>query len=360
MATRDIAHRHGVDQRKGANHWAKVQHARSHRTHRQLNRLWSQRCLQDAEAWDEATPPTGRLGGWTRSGGFASTTWIRWIYRRCARGFVAFATLRKEALQASHSRVWKFRGRKVLEYARDRILEGWHGAKLEQRFDRLGRPWRPELPPSTRLELYGAREFLHDEHLDVRSHMRLKSERFAVETDNRNRLVTEGWSSEASRVLFRSCWRDDRDEAEIRGQVARDETCKNCAYFGPLDQEWGLCLSPRSRHRLETLPPAPGPGHCAAKRGPTRRQPAPAFPPPSCTPPRQTRPASALSAGQQTDPVRSSPLQQRLRRRAPQAVAKLSATTAPVAQVAQRLGPLHAGHGPFRPADRCMHRFEID
>lgn len=68
---------------------------------------------------------------------------------------------------------------------------------------------------------------------------------------NRNRIVTDTWSSPASMRLYRERWPQEpqlRERAEERG-----EECGACSFFAPLNGEWGLCCHPRSRHFRETL-----------------------------------------------------------------------------------------------------------
>lgn len=112
--------------------------------------------------------------------------------------------------------------------------------------------WLPGLPPHDRMDLSARRRDLNDQHLDVREKVRksVRNRRRVVAADTVNRLVTEGWSSEQSRTLFRRKWRDD---PELKAQVARDEVCRTCAYCAPRDPTWGLCLRPAGQHRPETL-----------------------------------------------------------------------------------------------------------
>ena len=67
---------------------------------------------------------------------------------------------------------------------------------------------------------------------------------------NRNVVVTADWSDPASRALYEASW-----PGEPNCQAAHDEgrQCGGCSFFAPFGTDWGLCIHPQSRHRLETL-----------------------------------------------------------------------------------------------------------
>jgi hypothetical protein len=65
-----------------------------------------------------------------------------------------------------------------------------------------------------------------------------------------NSITTDGWSNPESARLYQEQW---PDEPDCRGRYARGGQCGGCSFFAPLNSDWGLCLNPASRHRLETV-----------------------------------------------------------------------------------------------------------
>jgi hypothetical protein len=65
-----------------------------------------------------------------------------------------------------------------------------------------------------------------------------------------NVVRTDGWSDPASERLYREGW---PGEPDCRERHARGDQCGGCAFFAPLNADWGLCAHPGSRHRLETV-----------------------------------------------------------------------------------------------------------
>ncbi|MFH1021762.1 MAG: hypothetical protein V1809_00060 [Planctomycetota bacterium] len=67
---------------------------------------------------------------------------------------------------------------------------------------------------------------------------------------NLNRIITDGFSNPGSMWRYRKEW---PDEPEVRKQYREGFQCGGCAFFAPLNEDWGICCNPKSRHRLETV-----------------------------------------------------------------------------------------------------------
>ena len=67
---------------------------------------------------------------------------------------------------------------------------------------------------------------------------------------NSNRIVTEGWSSEASHQLYQSQWPAEPDVARL---YELGDQCGGCSFFAAFNEDWGLCCHKASRHHLETV-----------------------------------------------------------------------------------------------------------
>jgi hypothetical protein len=67
---------------------------------------------------------------------------------------------------------------------------------------------------------------------------------------NANNIITDGWSDPRSARLYESLW---LDEPDCRERHTRGDQCRGCSFFAPLNADWGVCLHPASRHRLETV-----------------------------------------------------------------------------------------------------------
>lgn len=67
---------------------------------------------------------------------------------------------------------------------------------------------------------------------------------------NRNTIIATDWSNPDSETLYRAEW---PDEPAIRAQYFDGEQCGGCSFYAPFNADYGLCCSPKSRHRLETV-----------------------------------------------------------------------------------------------------------
>jgi hypothetical protein len=68
--------------------------------------------------------------------------------------------------------------------------------------------------------------------------------------DNRNVIVTDGFSNPASERLYRASW---PDEPATRELYEDGQQCGGCSFFAALNTDWGVCAHPKSRHHLETV-----------------------------------------------------------------------------------------------------------
>jgi hypothetical protein len=68
--------------------------------------------------------------------------------------------------------------------------------------------------------------------------------------ENRNTIVTDGFSNSQSLRLYQSRW---PEEPSVANQYEQGEQCGGCAFFAPLNEDWGLCCHQESRHHLETV-----------------------------------------------------------------------------------------------------------
>ena len=69
-------------------------------------------------------------------------------------------------------------------------------------------------------------------------------------SDNTDRILTTGFSSEATRQMYKAGW---PDEPACRERCGEGAQCGACSCFAKFDSDWGLCCHPGSRHRLETV-----------------------------------------------------------------------------------------------------------
>lgn len=69
-------------------------------------------------------------------------------------------------------------------------------------------------------------------------------------SNNRNVVMTGGWSDPASRALYETVW---PSEPECQAAYEDGRQCGGCSYFAALNSDWGLCAHPSSRHSLETV-----------------------------------------------------------------------------------------------------------
>lgn len=67
---------------------------------------------------------------------------------------------------------------------------------------------------------------------------------------NTTHIVTDGFSNQASEKLYKSNW---KELPELAAQRQKGDQCGACAFFAPLNTDWGLCCYVRSEHYLETV-----------------------------------------------------------------------------------------------------------
>ena len=67
---------------------------------------------------------------------------------------------------------------------------------------------------------------------------------------NYNRISTNGFSNRASTLLYRQEW---PNEPEVRQRYRNGQQCGGGSYFAELNEDWGICCHPKSRHHLETV-----------------------------------------------------------------------------------------------------------
>jgi hypothetical protein len=65
-----------------------------------------------------------------------------------------------------------------------------------------------------------------------------------------NTIITDRFSSDESEALYASQW---PNEPLVRQQYADGQQCGACSFFAPFNDDYGLCCSAESRHRLETV-----------------------------------------------------------------------------------------------------------
>jgi len=67
---------------------------------------------------------------------------------------------------------------------------------------------------------------------------------------NANHITTDTWSNPESARLYRQQW---PAELALFRQYENGDQCGGCAFFAPLNADWGLCCHAKSRHHLETV-----------------------------------------------------------------------------------------------------------
>ena len=67
---------------------------------------------------------------------------------------------------------------------------------------------------------------------------------------NQNRIITDRWSNDDSKLLYQLHW---PDEPALKHQYEEGQQCGGCAFFAPFNFDWGLCCHAKSRHHLETV-----------------------------------------------------------------------------------------------------------
>ena len=68
--------------------------------------------------------------------------------------------------------------------------------------------------------------------------------------DNRNVIVTEGFSSPVSEQLYHASWPNEPTTRELHEE---GQQCGGCSFFAALNTDWGVCAHAKSRHHLETV-----------------------------------------------------------------------------------------------------------
>lgn len=67
---------------------------------------------------------------------------------------------------------------------------------------------------------------------------------------NTNQIKTNGFSSAESAALFDSNFATDPEARRVHESGGQ---CGGCSFFGPFNEDYGLCCHPDSRHRTETV-----------------------------------------------------------------------------------------------------------
>ncbi len=67
---------------------------------------------------------------------------------------------------------------------------------------------------------------------------------------NDNHIISGRFSNPDSEALYHNNW---PTEFKLAKQYEAGLQCGGCSYFAKFDSDWGLCCSPRSRHRFETI-----------------------------------------------------------------------------------------------------------
>ncbi|MBN9519320.1 hypothetical protein J0H58_12485 [bacterium] len=68
--------------------------------------------------------------------------------------------------------------------------------------------------------------------------------------DNRNVIVTRGFSNAASERMYQVGWPDDPAAKALYDNGLQ---CGGCSFYATLNSDWGLCAHDASRHHLETV-----------------------------------------------------------------------------------------------------------
>ncbi len=67
---------------------------------------------------------------------------------------------------------------------------------------------------------------------------------------NKNRIITNNFSNPDTKRMYDRQW---PDEPLLQKSYQKGDQCGGCAYFAPLNEDWGICCHPKSRHHLETV-----------------------------------------------------------------------------------------------------------
>jgi hypothetical protein len=67
---------------------------------------------------------------------------------------------------------------------------------------------------------------------------------------NRNSIITDTWSDDASRHLYEAGW---PDEPTLMRQYESGDQCGGCSFYAKFNSDYGLCCNPESHHGLETV-----------------------------------------------------------------------------------------------------------
>ncbi len=67
---------------------------------------------------------------------------------------------------------------------------------------------------------------------------------------NRNSIITDTWSNEASKLLFDSAW---QEQSELKQQYEQGCQCGGCSFYAKFNEDFGLCCNRKSGHHLETV-----------------------------------------------------------------------------------------------------------
>lgn len=67
---------------------------------------------------------------------------------------------------------------------------------------------------------------------------------------NENKIKTGGFSCATSERLYRDGW---PEEPACKAMYKNGLQCGGCSFFAPLNDDWGICCHPKSRHFTETV-----------------------------------------------------------------------------------------------------------
>jgi hypothetical protein len=67
---------------------------------------------------------------------------------------------------------------------------------------------------------------------------------------NRNNIITETWSNDASRRMYEAGW---PEEPLVARQHENGDQCGGCSFYAKFNLDYGLCGNTESRHHTETV-----------------------------------------------------------------------------------------------------------
>jgi hypothetical protein len=67
---------------------------------------------------------------------------------------------------------------------------------------------------------------------------------------NTNRITVHGFSNRVTEELYDRGW---PGEPELKQKADQGDQCGACSFFASLDDDYGVCCHPKSRHHLERV-----------------------------------------------------------------------------------------------------------